>query len=81
MAVQQISVPAYGTSRCSWFFRPQISFDKLSQRNRCLDYQFRPRDQCDEQHERRVEACVQALLEAEDNNPPPKESGLVTYKN
>jgi hypothetical protein len=34
----------------------------------CLENQFTPHGQCDENHERRVEARVQALLEAEDND-------------
>jgi hypothetical protein len=33
---------------------------------------FKPHDLCDENHERRVEARVQALLEVEDNDPPEK---------
>jgi hypothetical protein len=36
----------------------------------CLENQFTPHDLCDENHERRVEARVQALLEAVDNKPP-----------
>jgi DNA polymerase III delta subunit len=36
----------------------------------CLENQFTLHDLCDENHERRVEARVQALLEAVDNNPP-----------
>jgi hypothetical protein len=35
----------------------------------CLENQFTPHDMCDENHEQRVEAKVQALLEAADNNP------------
>jgi hypothetical protein len=35
-----------------------------------LEDQFTPHDLCDENHERRVKARVQALLEAVDNNPP-----------
>jgi hypothetical protein len=35
----------------------------------CLENQFTPNDLCDENHERRVEARVQALLESVDNNP------------
>jgi len=31
--------------------------------------------------EQQVEACVQALLEAEDNIPPESQSDLVTYRN
>jgi hypothetical protein len=34
----------------------------------CLEKQFTPHDLCDENHERWVEARVQALLEAVDNN-------------
>jgi hypothetical protein len=36
----------------------------------CLEIQFTPHDPCDENHERRVEAKVQALLETVDKNPP-----------
>jgi hypothetical protein len=35
----------------------------------CILNQFTPHDLCDENHERRVEAGVQALLEIADNNP------------
>jgi hypothetical protein len=35
-----------------------------------LEIQFTPHDLCDENHERRVEAKVQALLETVDKNPP-----------
>jgi hypothetical protein len=35
----------------------------------CLENQFTPHDLCDENHERRVEARVQALFKAADNNP------------
>jgi hypothetical protein len=36
----------------------------------CLGNQFTPHDLCDENHERQVEARVQALLEAVDSDPP-----------
>jgi hypothetical protein len=36
----------------------------------CLEIQFTPHDLCDDNHERRVEARVQAILETVDNNPP-----------
>jgi hypothetical protein len=36
----------------------------------CLENLFTPNDLCGENHERRVEAGVQALLESVDNNPP-----------
>ncbi|PNF22596.1 hypothetical protein B7P43_G12673 [Cryptotermes secundus] len=36
----------------------------------CLETQFTPHDLCDKNHEERVEARVQALLEAVDENPP-----------
>jgi hypothetical protein len=36
----------------------------------CLEIKFTPHDLCDENHERRVEAKVQALLETVDKNPP-----------
>jgi hypothetical protein len=35
----------------------------------CLEIQFTPHELCDENHERRVEAKVQALLETVDQNP------------
>jgi hypothetical protein len=35
----------------------------------CLESQFTPHDLCDENHERGVEAKVQALLETVDKNP------------
>jgi hypothetical protein len=36
----------------------------------CLENQFTPHELCEENHERRVEARVQALLEAVDCDPP-----------
>jgi hypothetical protein len=36
----------------------------------CLEVHFTPHDLCDENHERRVEARVDALLEAADDSPP-----------
>jgi hypothetical protein len=36
----------------------------------CLENQFAPHDLCDYNHERRVEARVQVLLETVDNSPP-----------
>jgi hypothetical protein len=38
----------------------------------CLEIQFTPHDLCNENHERRVEVKVQALLETVDKNPPLK---------
>jgi hypothetical protein len=46
----------------------------------CLENPFTPHDLCDENHELRVEARVQALLEAADHNPL-KEYDHVTYRN
>jgi hypothetical protein len=46
----------------------------------CLENLFTPHDMCDDNHERRVEAIVQALLEAVDNNSL-KESDRATYRN
>jgi hypothetical protein len=43
--------------------------DKANTTSDCLENQFTPHDLCDENHERRVEARAQALLEAADNNP------------
>jgi hypothetical protein len=40
----------------------------------CLENQFTPHDLCDENHEQRVEASFQALLESVDNSPPPPKS-------
>jgi hypothetical protein len=37
-----------------------------------LEIQFTPHDPCDNNHERRVEARVQALLETVDTSPPQK---------
>jgi hypothetical protein len=42
----------------------------------CLENQFAPHDLCDYNHERRVEARVQALLETVDNSPPEKSKTL-----
>jgi hypothetical protein len=36
----------------------------------CLENQFTPHDLCDDNYEWRVEAIVQALLEAVHNKPP-----------
>jgi hypothetical protein len=46
----------------------------------CLDIQFTTHDLCDENHERRLETKVQALLETVDKNPPQKLRPL-EYKN
>jgi glutaredoxin 2 len=35
----------------------------------CLDIQFTPHELCDENHERRVESAVEALLNTVDKNP------------
>jgi hypothetical protein len=44
--------------------------DKANAIADCLQNQFTPHDLCEEDHERRVEARVQALLEAGDSDPP-----------
>jgi hypothetical protein len=44
--------------------------DKTNAIADCLESQFTPHDLCDENHERRVEARVQALFEAEGNDTP-----------
>jgi hypothetical protein len=44
--------------------------DKANTTEDCLEHQFTPHDLCDENHERWVEAKVQALLEAVDSDPP-----------
>jgi hypothetical protein len=43
--------------------------DKANETADCLENPFTPHDLCDENHERRVEAGVQAMLETVDNNP------------
>jgi hypothetical protein len=48
------------------------SVDKANAIADCLGKQFTPQKLCDENHERQMEARVQALLEAEDNDPPSK---------
>jgi hypothetical protein len=45
-------------------------FEKASAIADCLKIQFTPHDLCDDNHEQRVEARVQTLLQAVDNNPP-----------
>jgi hypothetical protein len=45
-------------------------FEKAKAVADCLEIQFTPHDLCDDNHEQRVEARVQTLLEAVDNNPP-----------
>jgi hypothetical protein len=42
----------------------------------CSEIQFTPHDLCDENHERRVEARVRALLEDIDNSPPSEHKTL-----
>jgi hypothetical protein len=44
--------------------------DKANGLADCLENQFTHHDLCDENHERRVDIRVQALLEAVDNKPP-----------
>jgi hypothetical protein len=44
--------------------------EKANATAECLENQFTHHDLCDENHERRVEAGVQTLLEAVDNKPP-----------
>jgi hypothetical protein len=44
--------------------------DKANAIADCLENQFTLHDLCEENHERQVEARVQALLEAEDSDPP-----------
>jgi hypothetical protein len=43
--------------------------DKANARADCLENQFTPHDLYEENHERRVEARVRALLEAADSDP------------
>jgi hypothetical protein len=46
------------------------SVDKANTIADCLEHQFTLHDLCEENHEWRVEARVQALLEAADSDPP-----------
>jgi hypothetical protein len=46
--------------------------DKANAIADCLEKQFTPHKLCNENHELQAEARVQALLEAEDSNPPEK---------
>jgi hypothetical protein len=54
-------------------FHPSEKANKIAD---CLEIQFTPHDLCDENHERRVEAEVQALLETADKNPPSKDKTM-----
>jgi hypothetical protein len=45
-------------------------FEKANAIADCFEIQFTLHDLCDDNHERRVEARVQALLKTVDNNPP-----------
>jgi hypothetical protein len=47
----------------------------------CLEIQFTPHDLCDENHERGVEAKVQALLETIGNNPSSKDKTMRLSEN
>jgi hypothetical protein len=52
---------------------PDLKFhppEKANATADCLENQFTHHDLCDENHERKVEARVQALLEAVNNKPP-----------
>jgi hypothetical protein len=61
-----------GTNCYSWSFKPKISSVRESYAIAdCLENQFTEHDLCNKNHERRVEARVQALLEAVYNNTPP----------
>jgi hypothetical protein len=54
--------------------------DKANAIADCLEKQFTAHKLCDENHERQVEARVQSLLEAEDNDLPEKVNHM-TYRN
>jgi hypothetical protein len=59
-----------GTNCHPWSFRPIFHpVDKANAIAGCLEHRFTPHALCEENHKRRVEARVQALLEAEDNDP------------
>jgi hypothetical protein len=46
--------------------------DKANAIANSLENQFTLHDLCDENHEQRVEVRVQAVLEAAENDPPPR---------
>jgi hypothetical protein len=48
-------------------FLPSDKADSIAD---CLEIQFTPHDLCDDNHERRVEARVQVLLETVDKSRP-----------
>jgi hypothetical protein len=50
-------------------FHPLENFNATAD---CLENHFTPHDLCDENNKRQVEARVQALLKAVDNNSPQK---------
>jgi hypothetical protein len=50
--------------------------DKANAIADCLENQFTLHDLCEKNHERRVEAGVQALLEVADSDPPRKNKTL-----
>jgi hypothetical protein len=53
--------------------------DKANAIADCLEKQFTPHKLFDKNHERHVKARVQALLEAEDNDPPPRKSKTMWF--
>jgi hypothetical protein len=60
-----------GTNCNSWSFQPY--FHPLKKENAIadsLENQFTQHDLCDENHKRQMEARVQTVLKAVDNNPP-----------
>jgi hypothetical protein len=60
-----------GTNCLSWSFRPKFHpQNKANAIADCSENQFTPHILCDENHERRVEARVKALFEAEGNDTP-----------
>jgi hypothetical protein len=67
--------PIHGPSGLK--YRP---LDKANKTADCLENTFTPHDLCEDYHERRVEARVQTLLEAVDNNLL-KESDHVINRN
>jgi hypothetical protein len=62
----------------SWSGLKNYPFEKANAIADCLEIQFTPNYLCNDNHERRVEARVQALLKTVDDKPPQVQ---VTFRN
>jgi hypothetical protein len=54
--------------------------DRANEIADCLENQFTHHDLCEENHEWRVKARVQVLVEAANSDPPPEKRYHVTYR-